>query len=57
MKLFPIRPLSNFDRFKNLCNIMKNYQNKFKNSHSNIVSYNINSKLKKGSDICDMLSE
>jgi len=57
MKLFPIRPLSNFDRFKSLCNIMKNYQNKFNNFHSDKVSFSKNSQLKKGSDICDKLSE
>lgn len=57
MKIFPLRPLSTFDRAINLYKIIVNQPPKnIKIFDSDVV--NISEKpLKKGRSICDMLSE
>lgn len=58
MKIFPLRPMSAYDRMKNLCNIIANQsKNKTNKLESDIVTFNENKPLKKGRSICDMLSE
>lgn len=57
MKIFPLRPMSAYDRIKSLCNIIANQVKKTNKLESDIVILNENKPLKKGRNICDMLSE
>ena len=59
MKIFPIRPVSNLDRLKNLYNMMGASKTAVKNSNikSDIAAFSEQKPLKKGRSICDMLSE
>lgn len=57
MKIFPLRPLSNFDKVANLYKIVVNQTPKnIKELDSDVVSIS-EKPLKKGRSICDMLSE
>lgn len=58
MKIFPLRPLSVYDRMRSLCNIIaEQAKNKTNKLESDAVIFNDNKPLKKGRNICDMLSE
>lgn len=59
MKIFPIKPVSTLDRIKNLYRIMLSQKRSIKtdNIKSNVTNITGNNPLKKGRNICDMLSE
>lgn len=57
MKIFPLKPMSAYDRIKSLCYIIANQAKKTNKLESDIVTLNENPPLKKGRSICDMLSE
>ena len=57
MKIFPLKPMSAYDRIKSLCYIIANQAKKTNKLESDIVTLNENKPLKKGRSICDMLSE
>ena len=58
MKIFPLKPMSAYDRIINLYNIMTNQTpKKINRLESDIVIFNENKSLKKGRSVCDMLSE
>lgn len=57
MKIFPLKPMSNYDRVINICKILACSPQKVKNLESDVVALSENKSLKKGRSICDMLSE
>ncbi len=57
MKIFPITPLSNFDKIRNIYSLIKKTPKAPSSVKTDIVSLGNNHKLKKGRCICDMLSE
>ena len=57
MKIFPLKPMSNYDRIANICKILNNSVARAKNVKSDIVTAESNKQLKKGRSVCNMLSE
>lgn len=57
VRIFPLRPMSTYDKFRNLYNIIVKSSKNMNNVSSDIVSIENTTKLKKGRSICDMLSE
>jgi hypothetical protein len=56
MKIFPLKAISAYDRFKNIYKIMTQTSIKPQNAELDIITFNKN-ETKKGRNICDMLSE
>ena len=57
MKIFPLRPMSTFDRIRNIYKILSQTHIKTQNIESDTATFSGNKTLKKGRSICDMLSE
>lgn len=57
MKIFPLRPMSNLDRMINICKLLSNSSGKIKTLESDVATLSENKPLKKGKNVCDMLSE
>lgn len=57
MKIFPLKPMSTYDRFRNIYKIMTQASKKAQNIEPDVVNFSENKTLKKGRSICDMLSE
>lgn len=57
MKIFPIRPLSNFDNIKSIYKIIEQNAKNSKALQADIVAFDMAKPLRKGRCVCNMLSE
>ena len=57
VRIFPIRPMSNYDIIKNFFGIVLKSAKNCNSGTTDVVTINKTNQLKKGRNICDRLSE